>query len=1030
MPRQLFLLLSGLVLCTQLHAQVTTGTISGVVKDSSGAVIPGVAVNIKNMDTGIARMVSSDSGGRYHAPNLGIGNYEIQAQVSGFRTEIRTGIDLTVGREAAVDFVLNVGEVAEKVEVRGEASVVETANAAITGLVDDKTIRELPLNGRSFDQLVLLEAGAVWARRATYAAGDLQGGGAKISISGARFNQNSFLLDGTDVNGWNNTMPGSVAGVFLGVETVREFRVVSNAYNAEFGRSAGGVITAVTRSGTNSLHGSAYEFLRNSKLDARNFFDTQIPAFKRNQFGFTVGGPVRKDKTFFFGSYEALRDRLGQTVFATVPNQLTRTGIIPINGQLVNLGVAPGVRQILDLYPMPNGRDYGNGTGEFITGISIPTNENYWNVRVDHNFTPNHSIFSRYTFDDGTKTPPRYLPLNTAPTKTRNQYLTVGENSVLSLATLNGFRFGFNRTYGEEGNEYHDMPAPLPQFVPGVPFELGGEVDVSGLVTVGTQRAPRWTVYNLFEWSDDLTYIRGSHSFKTGVNIKRVRFSHQRFDANAGFYNFRNGLTSLLQGRPDQFLVAMPGGTTNRNWRMTFVGFYIQDDYKLKPNLTLNLGLREEFMTSPWETNGRTAKLLSVMDQQFTVSNPLLETSKKNIAPRVGFAWDPRGTGKMAVSGGFGLYYDHPFPTYWASSGQTSGPLFQIAQVVNPPFPNGYASIDPKNFTLGEIRPTNYTGTGYSIMYNLTVRKEIASGTGLTVGYEGSQQRKLMRDGQMNIKYPVILDGRKFYPANAPLRNPKWGNVRVQTTDANGNYNALIAKLEKRLSHGLQFQVSYTFSKIMTEADSVRGSDFVSGEHQVMDPYDPRVDRAMSGYSLKNNLVFHYGYELPFAQKGVAGIALNHWRISGITSIASGAPFPVTSDCCSGSGSSGSAIQDRPDLAPGRDNNPILGGPDRYFDVTAFVPAKSGYYGNLGRNTTIGPGLVNFDFSLVKNTAIREGKNLEFRAELFNIFNRANFGTPQFKILDGRGNRIGDAGRITNTATASRQIQLALKFVF
>ena len=376
----------------------TAGTISGVVQDPTGAVIPGVSLTVKNVDTGITRMLLTDEQGRYRAVNLPPASYEVEAMLAGFQSEIRRGVVLTVGQEAVVNFGLQVGQVADQVEVTGEAAAVEVSNATISGLVNQDTIRDMPLNGRSFTDLIPLQAGTVLARNNTTTSA--LGGGAKISISGSRPLTNNFLLDGTDINDPRGAVPGGATGMSLGVDTVREFRVLTNSYSAEYGRSSGGVLTAVTRSGTNELHGTLFEFLRNSALDAAkwedNKFGRQKPQFKRNQFGFTVGGPVIKDKTFFFGGYEGLRDRLGGTTLSYVPNALAHQGVLPANGAVgapltcpyqtistnpLTCAIAPGVKQWLDLYPLPNGRDLGNGTAEYSFGTSQPTNEDYFTAR-------------------------------------------------------------------------------------------------------------------------------------------------------------------------------------------------------------------------------------------------------------------------------------------------------------------------------------------------------------------------------------------------------------------------------------------------------------------------------------------------------------------------------------------------------------------------------------------------------------------------------------------------------------------------
>ena len=1039
MIRNLQTVVLGMVLSSQLiFAQVNSGTISGSVRDNSEAVIPGATVTIRNIDTGISRTVITDDQGRYRASNVALGNYDVQAAQTGFQKEVRTGVGVAVGQEAVVNLTLRVGDVTQSVEVRGEAPIVDTTSSAVTGLVDDKTIRDLPLNGRSFDQLVLLQVGAIQNRRGQTISGvgNFNGGGAKVSISGARPQQNSFLLDGTDVNDYRNGMPGSVAGVFLGVETVREFRVLTNSYGAEYGRAAGGVITAVTRSGTNNLHGSAFDFLRNSALDARNFFDLKEAApFKRNQFGFTVGGPVRKDKTFFFGSYEGLRDRLGVSVINTVPDASAHQGFVTRGGQVANVGIAPGVAPWLALFPLPNGRIFGDGTAQYIYGASQPTNDNHFMTRVDQTVSGKHSLFGRFTFDNATNSSPTVsnsvtLPIEHTASSSRAQYLTVEADSILSQSTLNAFRFGYNRSHINSISVYPDFPAGL-TFVPGVSFAAGGSIQVSGLTSIGYQKLPGASTYNLFEWSDDVTRTWGRHTVKTGIIFKRIRYFRDYTNSNGGYYNFSGGLTSFLQGQPSAFQVELPCCLLDRDFRENLVGFYGQDDFRVSSRLTVNLGVREEFMTGPSEVHGRDANLLDVMDTSTVVGNPMFQTHKKNIAPRTGFAWDSMGNGRMVVRGGFGLFYDQPFPTYWTGPSSSLPPFAQIAQINNPVFPNAYGLIDPKRPALGDMRPFGYTGTTYAMQYDFTIQSQITPSSALTLGYAGSQGRHLVIAGQENLKIPVIVNGQKFFPANAPLRNPTWGNTRFSKTNGNSNYNALFFSLSKRLGNGFQLGGSYTFSKIMSNSETVFGADGTGGlNQQSLDPYDRNRDRAPADYSETHNLFINFTYNLQVAKTGLAGKVVNGWQLNGITRISSGAPFTALSLCCSGDGSTASAVQERPNLVPGKSINPVLGGPNAYFDVTAFENGPAGFLGNVGRNTLIGPGMKNFDFSLVKNTSITERIHLEFRAELFNIFNHANFSTPPASLFTAKGAPVGNAAAITTTDTTSRQIQFALKLLF
>jgi len=429
------------------NTQGTTGTISGMVTDASGAVAPGATLVILNEDTGVSRTVTSDAAGRYLAPSLNLGRYRVTASLEGFQSEVRTGILLTVGREAVVRFQLSVGAVAESVEVTGEAPLVNTTSSSVGELVGAAQVENLPLNGRSIDQLAILQPAVSFTRYKT--GSSYRGQNDKLTVQGARPSQNIFLLDGTDINDSRNRTPGSVGGRLMGVEGLREFRIETSSYSAEFGSAGGGVIVMASKSGTNAFHGSVYEYLRNDNFDARNFFDGERkPEFKRNNFGFSLGGPLRKDRTFFFGNLEALRERLGVTTPAIVPNGLTRQGFLPnASGGLDNVGVDPQVRPYLDFYPAPNGRGYIDGTADSINTTSNPTNEMFFSMRVDHNFSDRHSVFSRYTLSDGDRLTFGIIPWLPTSFDSKNQYLTIEEKAVISPETLNIARFGFTRSF-------------------------------------------------------------------------------------------------------------------------------------------------------------------------------------------------------------------------------------------------------------------------------------------------------------------------------------------------------------------------------------------------------------------------------------------------------------------------------------------------------------------------------------------------------------------------------------------------------
>lgn len=1065
-----------LIVCVSVAPAQTSGNISGVVRDTSGGIIAGASLVVRNMETGSTRTLPTDAQGRFHAANLTVGAYEVEASMEGFRRERRSGIHLTVAQEAVVNFTLQLGQVAETVEVTGEAPLVETGNATLTGLVDQQTITELPLNGRSFDQLMQLQVGTVNARQnqGTTALG----GGTKISISGVRPNGNSFLLDGTDINDSRNATPGGASALTLGVDTVREFRVLTNSYSAEYGRSSGGVLTAVTKSGTNELHGTVFEFLRNDKLDA-NLWESAARGngvkapFRRNQFGFTVGGPIQKNKTFFFGSYEGLRDRLGGSPTVRVPTARARQGFLPLgifppstppepaNPGERFLGVAPGVKPWLDLYPLPNGKDNLDGTGEFGYVSSQPTNQNYFTVRGDHSFSAAHSIFARYTSDRSERKTPLALPFDSNPQSNRNQYLTVQFDSVITATSLNTARFGMNKSHARE-----TLGTELPEnmtFVPGVPFTFGGLLNIANVANIGNYLTPRGVDYSLFEISDDVTLIRAGHTLKMGAILKNLLDFQEAVTARAGRYILNGGLTDALQGRATTLQIEWPGLPGNRDWRQKLVAFYLQDDFKLKSNLTVNLGVREEFMTSPTEVDGKCANLEKITDTTTSVGCPLFETFKSNWAPRVGFAWDTRSNSRFVLRGGWGIFYDQPFSTYWRVIGRSSPPFSLPVTFANASFPNHIANVNlsgaPPAAASLSIRNIEYTGTTYAMQYNFNLQSELRPGTGITLGYIGSQSKKLIVSGNRNVNgFQILPDGSKRY-VNTTRRNPAWGNITTASTSGGGNYDAFVASVQQRFRNGLRVQGSYTFGKTISQSDTVFGTDFVGdAAGGLMDANDPGRDRGLASYGIKHNLTIHYNYELPFRAGGVAGKLITGWQLSGIISRQSGIPFSAgtaTTATTPGDGVLvGQAPAYRPDLLPGASNNPTsgqsagcgisgtagsvtagtkVGTPDLYFDPCAFAAPNAGFYGNLGRHTLTGPGLVNFDFSLLKDIPLSERINLQFRAEMFNIMNHPNFNYPVVNVFSAVGGNLrptANRGRLESTNTAPRQVQFALKLVF
>ncbi|HEY3131348.1 MAG TPA: TonB-dependent receptor [Acidobacteriota bacterium] len=1037
-----------LLFCSGAFAQSVGASLRGTITDPSGAVVPGAQITVRNVGTGASQELLSDDAGRYHVPLLPSGDYELSVSAPGFKAVAGRGIHLAVGQDAIVDVKLELGEISTKVvlDVTGIYPHINLTSGGVSGLVDDKQIRDLPLNGRSFQQLALLQTGV----SAALAAGnDVVGGRTpKISINGARPEQNNFLLDGTDINNVYNKTPGSVAGVLLGVDGVLEFQVLTNAYSAEFGRSAGGVINAVTRSGSNKLHGSLFEFHRNSALDAKNFFDDPrqpIPAFKRNQFGGTLGGPIRRDQTFFFAAYEGLIERLGITGVTAVPDANARRGILPAPTssdptRTRTITLHSAIPVYLDtLFPLPNGHTLGGGAAEYLFSLSQPTDEHFLQGRIDHRFTDNDSLWGRYTFDNGkvNRQPTNKPPIAFTKERSRNQYLTLDYAHTYSANLLNTARFGFNRSTQEADNQRTiDIPPSL-SWVPGEPF---GYLTIAGLVTemAGDFRLPRLDRLNNFQWGDTIFLTAGRHSAKFGAQAQRIQFNQNTVSQRGGIVNFAN-LESFLQGTAISVDVALPGLVDPiRGYRQSLFAFFAQDDFKVRSNLMLNLGLRYEFATVPTEVNGKISNLRNVSDSKVTVGDPWHSNpSLLNFAPRIGLAWDPFGDAKTSVRAGFGIFHDEILPKYYFFSGSLNPPFTTRTSIPTPPFPNVVANFDPTKPIQAQLQTVNFDlQSSYMMQFNLSVQRELAGDVDVTVGYVGARGNHLVRLGDANLAPETIVDGKKVYRPELKRRNPNFTGIWQRVTDAQSFYHSLQLSGIKRLSHGLRAQASYTFSRSVDDSSGINSQDFDSVVQYGLDWYDRTIDRGLSAFHVKHNLTFNWTYDLPFAQSlsGFGGLLLKGWQLNNITSIRSGTPFTVRL----GFNRSGNlnttsfSMNERPNLKSGQSNNPILGGPDHYFDVNAFELPPVNQRGNLGRDTLIGPGTVAVDAALSKSFKLGEDRALQFRTEIFNLPNRTNFAVPSGRVVftNAAAAIAPTAGRITSTVTTSRQIQFGLKLTF
>lgn len=1019
-----------LVICGQTAmAQTTTGTISGVVSDTTGAVLPGVAISVKHVQTSQVRTAVSENDGRYRVASLPLGDYEVTALLVGFRTEVRSGIKLTIGREAIVEFKMELGDLNETVSVTGEAPLVDTTSAQVGGLVDERAIRDLPLSGRDFVQLALLEPSVLRVANTDNVIS--KGFGTRTSFAGSRPRQNVFLMDGTNVNNFTNfSVPGSVAGVVLGVDTVREFQVMVGTYSAEY-TGAGGTLSAVTKSGTNQFHGTGFWFLRNDAMDAKNFFDQKKPDFSRNQYGGTVGGPVLRDRLFFFGSYEGLRDRLGVTQIGVVPDANARNGLVPnAAGQLVNVGVNPRVRPYLNLNPLPNGRVFGDGFAEYIWQTTDPTDQHYVVAKGDYRYTNANSVFVRYTLDDSKTLRSGTLPLFVSNWTNRSQWLTAENKTLLSSKHILVSRFGWvsSSVFGD------DIVAEGQTFDPALALVPGAPMGTVSFVPSRDSGSPRVNKGNSFQYTATLISELGRHSMKFGADVTQHFLEFVGVSHIYGNYLF-DSLTGFLQAAPTRLQFRQGSDPRpERNVKMLVGGFYIQDDFRVTNHFTVNAGLRYEPYSVPRETKGLESTLRTPLDPAYSVGSQVFANpSKNNFGPRIGFAWDVKGNGRLSIRGGAGLYHDILLPMVYRNVFSGSPPYSNVLTVDRPTnFPNVLADAN----LPGRPVLTNPDGIDYNItqpriyQYNLQADMQLAGDMLVSVGYVGSRGHNQVRmiDGNTAVA-TTLSDGTKFFPTTSARRNPNFAGSWWRVTDGQSFYDGLRAKLNKRFSAGLMFGLSYTFGKAIDDSSTDVGqTDFQSNASLPQDPDDRLSHRGPSNFDVRNNFTANFSLELPGKNlTGLSRVFLGGWQLNGIVSMSSGSAFTPTLGFDNARNRS-RAFSQHPSLKAGCSTNPVLGGPDLYFDPLCFELPAAGTYGNLGRNTMRAPGLQLVDASLVKHFEMG-GQNLEFRLEGFNILNHANFGRPNSVIFDATG-RVGNAGRITNTNTPGRQVQLGLKLVF
>jgi hypothetical protein len=1048
-------------------AQVSA-SLTGVIVDPSGAAISGASVVATSIDTGISRSAATDQAGRYRLFALPVGEYSVRATKGGFSEGIRSGIRLVVGQEASVNLTLKLGQVSQQVKVTGDAPVVSVTTQDISGLVGERQVKDLPLNGRSYDLLLTLNPGIVnftWEKTGGVGVSNSTTGN-NFSVSGNRPQQNIFLLNGVEYTGAaeNNMQPGGSSQQLLGVDAVREFNVLRDSYGAEYGKRPGGQVVIVSQSGTNQLHGTAYEFLRNNALDAPNHFDQgSAPPFQRNQFGAALGGPIRKDKTFLFGNYEGLRQHLHQTSVAFVPSEATRTSIVD-----------PSVIALLNLWPepAPGAQDF-DGISQVFSSPLQTIHEDFGTARADHIFSDRDSLFGAYTIDDGEDNTATILnPYSSDLLTLREQVVSIEETHSFSPATINVARVGFSRAgYFFTGEPTPGTPAVN---VPG--FLLGHQV---GAVVVGGSAASNPSAQVGLAGSNNGSNLRIARNLYTIEDRVLHTHGHQQISVGAWFQPFQSNETIALSQYGQATFTSIQTfktrtissflydpSPTEMNWRSLFGAGYVEDVIRMSSKLTLSLGFRGEFTTGWNEKHGRAANYTfdstGVISTDPRISHSFFTTNNAKFLPqpRVGIAWSPLHS-KTVFRAGFGMYNDlQDALGYRADENAPFNPVYSLPLTVSS-LPIDPAAPVPAAAKLvpGGVQPDMKTPT--LISWSFRMQQEITPDTSLTIGYVGSHGYHEIIGIDANEPFPVLCPTSPcpaVYPANFPVElagtpippgafyippgtpkaNPDLNNTWTWFSVGNSNYNALQVDVNRRFSHGLSLRGVYTWSKSLDDGDSVNGTTTANAPGLVSNPFNLRADYGLATYDVRHIGVISSVYELPIGHgqalwgslDGWRNVLASGWSVNNIVTVQSGFPFtPQLSYNPSNNGDTRNPV--RPFVNPDFRGSVILGKPNQWFDPNAFLapPPGSGFYGDLGRDTLIGPGLATWDFSAFKTTILYERLRLQFRAEIFNLTNRANFNTPNLITFTPSG-VSGTAGAITSTSTTARQVQFGLKLVW
>lgn len=1045
----------GLVLGSACVAsgQTTQGEIVGTVRDPQGSSVPGVAVSVTNTGTGLTRASTTADNGAFRFPALPTGVYELSAEKAGFAKVLVKGIEVVVNETRTVDTRMSIASQSTTVTVESAALLVNTESQHLGDVINETQVTALPLNGRNFAQLALLNSGV-----AAFGGGGGQQGGeggvSGYSSNGQRSSSNNFMVDGIDNN---NYQAGSVSQL-PSVDSIQEFQVQTNNYSSEYGRNSGSVVNLVTKSGTNQLHGSLYEFLRNDAVDARNFFANTNPELRLNQFGGTLGGPIIKDRTFFFGNYEGFRQIAGITRLTIVPTDPQRKGIF--NG--MQLPLDPVGAQMLNLYPEPN---TSHGPNNFVSSPNLTDSTDQYLIKMDHRTSRNDTITGRYSysrydifnpFTPGQETTavPGYGAFDYGGT----HLFSLGYTRIISASSLNEARLGFSRNTDYQYNQKGPQAATYgfnTGWGPNSPLNLGNIPNLTmagGLVSGGgafsnlgsNNNIPTASAQNLIQVVDHFSHTTARHEWKFGGDIRNVRdnilydldFMGQiSFTGSLNPQGIVNPFADLAEGLPFSSLHFV--GNPARSYRITSYDFYVQDTFKFRQNLTFNYGLRYEYNTvihdatgraTTWRSDRFTQYLsptadqtnLSVLEASGMVTESqtgLYNPDYKNFAPRLGVAWSLGPKQLTVVRAGYGIFYDTVL-------GQIPGNV-----LLNPPampdyfngapfisWPNSFA---PSGFPVITITPAHFP-TPYSQAWNLDLQRQLPGQMLLEVGYVGSTGTHLPRFRQIDQAYitqaqisaltPDVITRMELLgippsvaqflasqgPAAIPsiARVPYFGYPQIFQAEnsVSSSYHGLQTKLSKRTGHGLSFGVAYTLAKSIDGASVFYGSGANATTIFPQDNYNTRAEKGLSDFDIRHRFVANYVYQIPSLRhlaSGMPRIIADGWQTTGIVTLQTGQPFSVLT----GQSLSGTGLgNDRPDLI----GNPNAGPHtvSQWFNTAAFTLNQPLTFGNAGRNIVTGPSFKSVDFALMKDTRIKEAANIEFRAEFFNIFNHPNFALP------------------------------------